>query len=155
MRLRRLEIRVPRVARRSDFEAVNCAALPVLPILLARWLPTGKRVGREYVALNPRRDDRHFGSFKIVISGRRIGMWADFFTGDEGGDVISLAAYLFELSQGEAARKVADMVGLNVTRIRACVVSEKRSLRKADENVKSRIERAVMYGAKAQILVGP
>jgi hypothetical protein len=116
----------------------------VLPILLARWLPTGKRVGREYVALNPRRDDRHFGSFKIVISGRRIGMWADFSTGDEGGDVISLAAYLFELSQSEAARRIADMVGLDITRIRVCEVSEKRSLPKADESVKSRIESAVM-----------
>jgi Toprim domain len=120
-------------------EAVNCAALPVLPILLARWLPTGKRVGREYVALNPRRDDRHFGSFKIVISGRRIGMWADFSTGDEGGDIISLAAYLFEISQGEAARRVADIVGLGTAR----EFSEKQSSPKADENIKSRIERAV------------
>jgi putative DNA primase/helicase len=130
--------------KKLDFEAINCAALLVLPILLAQWLPTGKRVGREYVALNPRRDDRHFGSFKIAISGRRVGMWADFSTGDEGGDVISLAAYLFELSQGEAARRVADMVGLDVTRIGVCEVSEKRSLPKADESVKRRIERAVM-----------
>ncbi len=26
-----------------DFEAINRAALPVLPILLARWLPSGTR----------------------------------------------------------------------------------------------------------------
>ena len=94
-----------------DFEAINRAAVLALPILLARWLPNGKRVGREYLALNPKRADRHFGSFKIVLTGDRIGMWADFATGDKGGDVISLAAYLFGLSQTEAARRIANMLG--------------------------------------------
>ena len=39
-------------------------------------------------------------------------MWADFATGDKGGDVISLAAFLFGLSQAEAARRIAGMLGL-------------------------------------------
>ena len=99
-----------RRTKRIDFDAINQAALPALPILLARWLPNGKRIGKEYVALNPKRADRHLGSFKIVFSGRRAGMWADFATGDKGGDVISLAAYLFGLSQSEAARKIANML---------------------------------------------
>jgi hypothetical protein len=94
------------------FKAINNAALPVLPIILARWLPNGKRVGREYVALNPRRADQHIGSFKIAVAGPRIGMWADFATGDKGGDVISLAAYLFELAQRDAAQKIAGMLGV-------------------------------------------
>ena len=102
--------RSSRRTKRIDFDAINRVALPALPILLARWLPNGKRIGREYVALNPRRTDRHLGSFKIVLSGRRAGMWADFATGDKGGDVISLAAYLFALSQSEAARRIADML---------------------------------------------
>ena len=42
----------------------------------------------------------------------RTGRWADFATGDRGGDVVSLAAYLHGLRQGEAARKLADMLGL-------------------------------------------
>ena len=41
-----------------DFRAINKAALRALPDLLARWLPDGKRIGHEYVALNPRRHDR-------------------------------------------------------------------------------------------------
>ena len=42
--------------RRSlDFSAINAAALPALPALCARWLPGGKRIGREYVAKNPTR----------------------------------------------------------------------------------------------------
>jgi hypothetical protein len=96
---------------RVDFEAINRAALRLLPTLLARWLPNGRRVSREYIALNPKRLDRHLGSFKIVVAGPRIGMWADFATGDTGGDVISLAAYLFGLSQTAAARRIADMLG--------------------------------------------
>jgi hypothetical protein len=93
----------------TDFRAVDAAALAVLPALLARWLPDGRREGREYVARNPRRSDRHPGSFKVNLA---RGAWADFATGDRGGDVVSLAAYLFGLSQGEAARELARMLGL-------------------------------------------
>jgi hypothetical protein len=96
-----------------NFEAINEAALRALPTLLARWLPGGKRVGKEYIALNPTRADRHLGSFKVVIVGHRAGLWADFATGDRGGDPISLAAYLFGLRQGEAARKLAEMLGVH------------------------------------------
>jgi hypothetical protein len=95
-----------------NFEAINEAALRALPFLLARWLPGGKRIGKEYIARNPTRADRHPGSFKVVIVGHRAGVWADFATRDRGGDPISLAAYLFGLRQGEAARKLAEMLGV-------------------------------------------
>jgi hypothetical protein len=42
----------------------------------------------------------------------RTGRWADFATGDRGGDVVSLAAYLSHLRQSEAAEKLAGMLGL-------------------------------------------
>ena len=45
--------------------------------------------GHEYVARNPTRADRRPGSFKINL---RTGRWADFATGDKGGDPVSLAA---------------------------------------------------------------
>lgn len=93
-----------------DFKAINRAALSSLPVLLARWLPGGRRVGLEYVALNSKRLDHHLGSFKIVLAGHRAGVWADFATGDKGGDVISLAAYLFGFTQAEAARRIAEML---------------------------------------------
>ena len=95
-----------------DFARINAAALPVLPALVARWLPGGQHRGREYVALNPNRADRRPGSFRINT---RTGAWADFATGDRGGDPISLAAYLFHLSQADAARRLAGMLGLTET----------------------------------------
>ncbi len=97
-------------ARKSlEFQRINAAALARLPDLLARWLPDGKRVGNEWVALNPRRTDTRPGSFAVnLISGR----WGDFACDAKGGDVVSLAAYLGGISQGEAARNLADMMGV-------------------------------------------
>ena len=46
------------------------------------------------MARNPTRPDRRPGSFKINLT---TGRWADFATGDRGGDPVSLAAYLFGL----------------------------------------------------------
>ncbi len=92
-----------------DFEAINHAALGVLPSLLECWIPGGHRQGHEYVALNPKRTDRRPGSFSVNM---RSGRWADFATGDAGGDIVSLAAYLHDLSQAEAARSIAKMLGL-------------------------------------------
>ena len=89
---------------------VNAAALAVLPTLLRRWLPGGRMEGHEYVALNPRRDDRHLGSFRVNM---QTGRWADFALDDaRGGDPISLAAYLADLSQVEAAQEISQMLGL-------------------------------------------
>ncbi len=92
---------------RIDFGAINAAALAELPTLLRRWLPDGRQVGRESVARNPRRADKRAGSFKVNT---RTGRWADFATGDAGGDVVSLAAYLSGAGQAEAARSLADML---------------------------------------------
>jgi hypothetical protein len=96
-----------------DYERVNRAALGALPALLRRWLPGGRREGGEYVALNPLRADRRLGSFRINL---RTGRWADFATGDCGGDVVSLAAYLGRLTQPEAAERLAKMFGVEARR---------------------------------------
>ena len=72
-------------------------------------MPGGKVQGREWTGRNPRRGDRNPGSFKVnLVTGR----WADFASGDKGGDVTSLAAFLHDLSQSEAARRLAEMLGL-------------------------------------------
>ena len=99
----------PVVGRRLDFEAINRAALASLSALLRRWLPDGRLVGHEYTARNPTRADRRPGSFRVNVN---TGKWADFATGDKGGDVVSLAAYLSGTGQAEAARALADMLGL-------------------------------------------
>lgn len=95
--------------RPPDFAVINRAALHALPALLARWLPDGRKQGHEYVARNPRRADHSPGSFKVNVT---TGRWSDFATGERGGDVISLAAYLHSLRQGEAAQKLAVMLGI-------------------------------------------
>lgn len=94
---------------RIDFAAINQAALSRLPEILHRWLPDGHVVGGEYTARNPTRADRRPGSFKINIA---TGRWADFATGSRGGDPVSLAAYLAGVSQAEAARELATMMGM-------------------------------------------
>ena len=95
--------------RKIDFPAVNAAALAVLPSLLARWAPGGVVRGSEYTVRNPTRADRRAGSFRVNT---RTGKWADFATGDAGGDVVSLAAYLSGTGQIDAARALADMLGM-------------------------------------------
>lgn len=92
-----------------DFAAINRAALSRLPELAARWLADGSRRGNEWIARNPKRSDRRPGSFKVNLI---TGKWADFATGDKGGDVIALAAYLAGIGQGEAASRLADMMGV-------------------------------------------
>ena len=99
-----------RLARpRPQYDVIGSAALRSLPLIVLRWLPHGRREGREWVARNPKRNDRHLGSFKINL---KTGQWADFATGDKGGDVISLAAYLHGLSQSAAASRISEMLGL-------------------------------------------
>lgn len=95
---------------RVDFDRVNDAALGALPNLLCHWLPGGKREGREYVVRNPNRSDNRPGSFRINTA---TGKWADFATGDAGGDVVSLAAFIFSLTQRDAALRLADMLGVD------------------------------------------
>lgn len=89
--------------KRLPFAEVNARALPILHSLLGRWLPDGVVRGNRYYARNPTRADKSIGSFSIDLF---TGRWADFATGDKGGDVISLAAYLFNLTQKEALRFV-------------------------------------------------
>jgi len=97
---------------RIDFRAINQAALPVLPVILSRLFPSGRREGHDFVALNPHRADKRLGSFRICISGAKAGVWSDFSTHDKGGDPISLIAFLEGEPMGDAARRLAKMIGV-------------------------------------------
>jgi hypothetical protein len=96
--------------RSIDFDRINADALVSLDAICRRLFPSGRREGDEYVALNPRRADRHLGSFKINL---RTGIWADFASGDKGSDPVSLVAFIEACRQGEAALKLARMLGLD------------------------------------------
>jgi hypothetical protein len=43
--------------RIAEAARANCAAI------VTQWLPRGKRYGVEWCTVNPRRNDRHIGSF--------------------------------------------------------------------------------------------
>ena len=89
--------------RKLNFPAIARTALLRADVLVPRWLSDGHRQGHEWVARNPRRNDRHVGSFKINL---RSGRWADFAAGDAGGDLVSLLAFLRGWTQSRAALEI-------------------------------------------------
>ncbi len=91
------------------FRAVNDAARHQIRALAERWLSKTRMSGDNLLALNPTRADRNLGSFSINT---KTGLWADFATGDRGGDIISFYAYLHGVSQIEAARELAKILGV-------------------------------------------
>jgi hypothetical protein len=101
--------RRPHQSHSLDFARIAQAAVRHAERLVPAWLPGGRRRGREWVVRNPRRADAHAGSFSINL---RTGRWADFATGDRGGDLISLLAYLDGTSQLAAARKLQQELAL-------------------------------------------
>jgi uncharacterized protein (DUF927 family) len=99
-------------AKRPSFADVKAASLKEIERVLTHWLPNGKRVdgGKEYTAPNPTRSDKRAGSLKVNLS---KGTWADFATGDKGGDLIDLVRYLDGGTDVEACTKLTEL--LNVT----------------------------------------
>jgi len=139
-----------------DFEATNHAALAALLTLLARWLPGGRRSGSEYVVRNPTRADRKPGSFSVNLYN---GKWADFATGDKGGDAISLYAYLEGLTQGDAARRLAEDLDLDQTgprqqRFKRRRAAPTRGHRAMDDETRQRIAAARELWRRARPAAG-
>ncbi|MGF6637024.1 DUF927 domain-containing protein [Paraburkholderia sp. MM6662-R1] len=65
----------------------------------------GEHRGKEFVAYNPRRDDRSLGSFSINTE---TGVFADFACEEEckGLDLIALAAYVWDCGMAVAAKRL-------------------------------------------------
>lgn len=103
-------MRPPDQTGRIDFARVNAAALAHADSVVRGLLPDGHREGVEWVARNPLRTDRRPGSFKCNTS---TGRWADFSSGDKGGDLVSLAAFVAGVSQRDAAIRLAESLGVN------------------------------------------
>jgi hypothetical protein len=62
----------------SELTAINAFAKQNLLVLVQLLLPGGEVRGKEYVVPNPKRADKHPGSFKICVSGPKTGVWCDF-----------------------------------------------------------------------------
>lgn len=95
--------------QRIDIPQVALEALSAAERIVPQWLPQGRRAGHEWQAPNPTRADRRVGSFSVNLT---TGVWADFATGDKGGDLVALYAYLHGLQQLEAAKDVAAQLGI-------------------------------------------
>lgn len=95
----------------SNYEIEARAALNACPNLLFAWLPGGKLHGVEYDVLNPLRDDRTTGNFRINI---QTGRWADFAAPEfRGNDLVSLRATLDGSSLYEAALVIRQQLGID------------------------------------------
>ena len=94
--------------RRVDIKTVAANARGLAQPICQRLLPQGRRRGDEWISRNPTRGDRRPGSFKVNL---RTGKWSDFATGDKGGDLVALVAYLDGINQGEAACRLDEMIG--------------------------------------------
>lgn len=92
-----------------DFQAINRVALFRLQELCARWLPGGRKEGDEWACGDLTGKPGRSCKVNLVT-----GKWADFAADVSGGDVISLTAAIHNLSQGEAARRLADMLGIDL-----------------------------------------
>jgi len=93
-----------------DFKQIAARALDQIEAVCARWLPAGKRSGHEWEI-----GDRHGApgkSLKVHLTGTKAGQWADFADDAKGGDLVSLVAYVDGSSQADAARKLADFLGV-------------------------------------------
>lgn len=100
-----------RTSRYLDFAFIKDAARRDAERIARYFAPNGKIEGVEYVALNPRRNDKTLGSFKINLAS---GRWSDFACGVGGNDLISLVAYLCDFPSYYAAAKwLADYLDLD------------------------------------------
>ena len=99
-------------AEKIDFKGIAEAALNCADSLLKEWLPKGHKSGPEWKSCNPTRSDNNEGSFSINMV---TGAWGDFASGDTGGDLVSLCAYLFHGGdQLAGVRDVAQQLGIQL-----------------------------------------
>ena len=107
----KFDINVHRAVDRLDFTEINRRAMSHIEDLCRRWLPDGKREGREWRAADPQCADHRPRGLSVNLT---TGRWCAY-DGAAGGDPISLAAYLAGCRQSEAARNLASMLGMEVS----------------------------------------
>lgn len=96
--------------KKLPFDAVNQAALAGLTRVLDWAGVHYKQHGHECQMINPNRSsDNGYGSFSVNVN---TGVWAEFATGDKGGDIVSLVAYLKGYGQGDACKDLARLFGV-------------------------------------------
>ena len=97
-----------------DFAAINGAARARAEDVCRRLLPGGARHGKYWAAGDL--SGAAGKSLRVRLEGERAGAWIDNATGDKGGDFVSLAAAVARIPQAEAARRLAQMLGMEAAR---------------------------------------
>lgn len=90
-----------------NFTALADALLANAEHLVAAWLPGGVKRGHEWVC-----GGLSGGEGSSCSVNLNNGRWADFATGEQGGDLVSLYAAIHSLTMGKAAVQVARDEGL-------------------------------------------
>lgn len=92
-----------------DYQAISQSLIPAVKQILPSWLPGGKFVGKEYMCSNLRGGNGDSLSVNI-----QSGMWADFATGEKGGDMVSLYAAIHGIGQAEAVKRLNPTEARNI-----------------------------------------
>jgi hypothetical protein len=102
--------RIAAVPPPPDYAGINRAARANAEAVCRRLLPKGVRVGSEWVCgdLSGAKGQ----SLRVELTGSGAGRWIDFSTGDRGGDFVSLAAAVKKMPHADAARGLAQMLGV-------------------------------------------
>lgn len=125
-----------------NIKQVAASALSSIERILLSWLPGGKQNGHEYQAINPTRTDSKLGSFSVNLS---TGAWADFADGDNarGGDLVALVAYLEGSKQSEAAKRLAEFLGIAQAKTGAPQRATSSQTRMGDTNTPAKTSKPV------------
>jgi len=91
-----------------DIGRIAQAALAQASTLLPNWLADGRWDGVEW-----RCGDLSGAKGSSFACNSKTGRWSDFASGESGGDLVSLYAAIHRLRQGEAAREVAEQIGMD------------------------------------------
>ncbi len=87
-----------------NFQEISHKLTPYIESIVLINSPGGKKQGNEYMAGNI-----HGGqgdSFRINLN---TGKWADFATGEKGGDIISLYAKIKDIQNPDSARQLSEL----------------------------------------------
>ncbi|MGE0521268.1 MAG: VapE domain-containing protein [Reyranella sp.] len=93
------------------FAEIASALLARAESVVPEWLPAGKRRGHEWVT-----GDLYGGAGDSCSVNLVTGRWADFASDERGNDLISLYAAIHSIGQGEAAKRLAEDTGVDVSR---------------------------------------
>jgi Toprim domain len=86
------------------FDDMRAELLRRITRLVEELAPGGTVSSGYYITRNPKRDDRHAGSFWVRVSGERLGQWKDEATMQKAGDVFSFIQHCEDLVDMSATR---------------------------------------------------